>query len=102
MTLPKILAIHKTITVEGEDLDIRGLTRAEAARFNKMVGDGKPLRDLEIAVLVAGTDTDPGEVADWYEVTPTHAVEEVLAAIKDLSRLDEAAQKKSGDSPGVG
>jgi hypothetical protein len=93
MTLPKILAAHQTIEVEGSEIDIRALTRAEAARFQKMSHDGKPLADLEIAVIAAGTDTPLDETKAWYESTPSHAVNEVITAIRDLSRLDEEAQK---------
>lgn len=93
MTLPKILTAHHTVEVEGVELDIRALSGAEAARFQKMVQDGKTLADLEIAILVAGTDTPVDEVKAWYEATPRYAVNQVLTAIKDLSRLDEEAQK---------
>lgn len=93
MTLPKILAAHETIEVDGAEVDIRALSRAEAARFHKMVADGKTMADLEIAVLAAGTDTPIDEAKSWYENTPSSAVDQVLTAIKNLSRLDEEAQK---------
>jgi len=44
-------------------------------------------------VLAAGTDTPADEVTVWYENTPSHAVDQVLVAIKDLSRVDDEAQK---------
>jgi hypothetical protein len=93
MTLPKILVPHDVVEVDGQTFDIRALTRGEAARFQKMVADGVSLADLEIAVLAAGTDTPKDEAQAWYEATPAHAVEVVITAIKDLSRLDEGAQK---------
>jgi len=93
VSLPKILTAHETVEIEGEAFDIRALTRAEAARCQKMVRDGVSLADLEIAVIAAGTDTPRDEAKAWYETTPSHAVDQLIIAIKDLSRLDEGAQK---------
>lgn len=102
MTLPKFLTPHTTIVVDDQEVDIRGLTRSETARFNWMVSQNKSMAELEVAVIAAGTDTPADEVKAWYETTPSHAVEAVLTAIKDLSRLDEGAQKSSGTGDSAG
>ena len=93
MTLPKILTEHATVTIAGQDFDIRSLTRAEAAKLQKMVADGKQGSDLEIEMIAAGTDTPRDEVRAWYEATPSKAVDQLVTAIRDLSRVDDDAQK---------
>jgi hypothetical protein len=93
VTLPKILTPHETVVVEGVEVDVRSLTRAEASRFQKMVRDGASMADLEIAMLAAGTDTPVDEVKAWYEVTPSTAVDQIIGAIRDVTRLEEGAQK---------
>lgn len=91
--LAKIPPQTATVEVEGETFDIRSLTRAEAARFQKLVADGISLADLEIGFIAAATDTPRDEAKAWYEATPSAAVDALINAIKDLSRLDDGAQK---------
>jgi hypothetical protein len=96
MTLPKILARHDTVTIADQEIDIRTITRAEAAKLQKMAQDGAAGGDLEIQMIAFGTDTDPAEVKEWYAATPTLAVEELLDAIKQLSRFGDEEAQKSG------
>lgn len=102
MSLPKFPAPRTTVEIDGEFIEIRGLTRAEAARCQKMVEGAQDWAALEIAVIAAGTDTAAEEVADWYGKTPSHVAEELFNAIRVLSRIEEGASKSggAGDSPG--
>ena len=93
MSLQRIPTSYETVTIEGAEFKIRPITRAEAARCQKLVADGTDVADLEILVVSYGTDTAEDETRDWYASTPSHAVDALLNAIKDLSRLDEGAQK---------
>lgn len=93
MSLPKILGQLETVSVAGAAFDLRVLTRAEAARLQKMVADEAGAAELEITCIAAATDTPPDEVRDWYASTPSWAVEELMGHIKRVSRLDEEAQK---------
>lgn len=95
MSLPKVHAPHETIDVAGAVFDVRVLTRAEAARFQKMVADDVPADRLEIAVIAAATDTPEPEVTEWYGTTASWVVEELLGHVKRMSRLDEAEAYKS-------
>lgn len=95
MSLPKVHSAHETIDVGGALFDVRMLTRAEAARFQKMVADDVAAERLEIAVVAAATDTPEPEVTEWYGSTPSWAVEELLGHIKRMSRLDEEGAQKS-------
>lgn len=92
MALPKVYNPHETIDVAGVLFDLRVITRAEAARFQKMQTDA-PVDELEMAVIAAATDTPLDEVREWYASTPAWAVEELIGHIKRISRLDEGAQK---------
>lgn len=100
MTLPKIRPDHETVDVGGELVDVRVLTRGEAARMRELEEAGDRA-ELEIAVVAAATDTPIAEAREWYRATPTWAVEELIGHVMRISRLDEGAQKSSGtgDSP---
>jgi len=104
MSLPKVHTDHETIDIGGAIFDVRVITRAEAARFQKMTESDAGKDELEIAVIAAATDTPPAEVREWYAATPGWAVEELMGHISRISRLGEGAQKSSGtgDSPGGG
>lgn len=93
MSLQRIPTSYETVTIEGAEFKIRPITRAEAARCQKLVGEGTDVAELEVLVLSYATDTDETEVRDWYASTPSGAVDELLNAIRDLSKLDEGAQK---------
>lgn len=93
MSLPKIYVPLEPVEVAGERFELRVITRAEAARFQKMVAEEAPVDELEIAVIAAATDTPLEEVRDWYSKTPAWAVNELIEHIQRVSRLDEGAQK---------
>lgn len=104
MGLPKIHTDHETVDVAGALFDIRVITRAEAARFQKMLEDNRGRDELEISIIAAATDTPIDEVREWYGQTPGWAVEQLIGHISRVSRFEEGAQKSSGtgDSPGGG
>ncbi len=93
MSLPKIATTYETVDIAGSLFDVRTITRAEAARFQKMQEAGAARDELEIAVIAAATDTPTDEVRGWYETTPGWAAEELIGHIKRISRFDEDAQK---------
>lgn len=98
MSLPKLPPPTDTVEIDGAFIEIRGLTRAEAARCQKMVESHVPWADLEIACIAYATDTERSEVAEWYEKTAGPAVETLLDRIKALSGLDEGAPKSSAET----
>lgn len=93
--LPKVYAGIEQVEIAGEKFEVKVLTRADAARFQKMTLAGAPGDELEVAVIATALDTPLEEVREWYGSTPAWAVEELLAAIQRISRLDEGAQKSS-------
>jgi hypothetical protein len=100
MTLPKVHAPHETIDIGGALFDVRVLTSADAARFQRMVEDNTAKDILEIEVIAAATDTPVDETKDWYGATPAWVVEELIGHIQRTSRLTGEAQKsgREGDS----
>ncbi len=96
MSLPKVRSPHQTVDIAGELFDLRVLTRAEQARFHKMQEQGAEKDELEIAVISASTDTSLDDTRAWYGETDGWAVEELLAHIKRVSRLDAEEAQKSG------
>ena len=97
MSLPKIWAPIETVEVAGEQFTLRSITRLEQYRMQKMVESGAPEDELEVTLLSIALDTPAGEVRDWYGATPTWAVNELMGHIRRMSRLDEEAQKSSGE-----
>lgn len=102
MSLPKIRTAIESVEIGGERFELRVVTRAEQARFQRMIAADVAPAELEIAVIAAAADTPVDEVRDWYETAPAWAVQELVEHIQRVSRLDEGAQKSSGtgDSPG--
>jgi hypothetical protein len=102
VSLPKIRGGIESVEVGGERFELRVFTRAEAARFQRLVSKDIEPADLEIAVIAGATDTPEDEVREWYDQTPSWAVEELMAHIQRVSRLTEGAQKSggTGDRPG--
>lgn len=93
MSLPKFPLPRETIEIEGQFIQVRGLTRAEAARFQRMVEAGVTWDKLEAAVVAAGTEISVEDAEEWTAATGSHVVVAVADAIKRLSRLDEGAEK---------
>lgn len=93
MSLPKILTPHQVVEIEGEEFDLRALTRSEVALFQKQAESKWTMAELECAVIAAATDTPKDEVSEWYETTSTHVVEQLILAIREMSRMTEGAQK---------
>lgn len=102
MSLPKIYSPIEPVSIAGETFELRCLTRADAARCQKMLEDGAPKDELEIFVIAAATETALDEVRTWYGDTPGYVVEELIEHISRISRLHEGASKSGGegDRPG--
>lgn len=96
MGLPKVWAPIETVEVAGEPFTLRSITRLEQYRMQKLVESGAPEDELEVTLLAMALDVPADEVRDWYGATPTWAVNELMQHIRRMSRLDEEAQKSSG------
>ena len=98
MSLPKFERARQSIDVEGEVVLIRALTRkevAQAAQIQKINGveEGGDWSELEVFVVACGTDTPLDEVREWFATTDNHIPPIISNAIRELSRIDEEAQK---------
>ena len=102
MSLPKFHLPRETVEIDGEFIEIRGLTAAETARFEKMVATGAAWDQLEIGVIAAGTETPEDEIAIWYQDNPRHVATALSNAIRRISRVDEEARKSGGEGDRAG
>jgi len=98
VSLPKFDPPRKSIDVDAEIILIRSLTRKEVAQAQQIqlsaaVADGGDWSELEVFVIACGTDTPLDDVRDWYGKAPNHIPPIISGAIRELSRLDEEAQK---------
>lgn len=79
---------------------VRGLSRGEV--FDLRAKDYENLADLEIATITLCL-VDPvmsaDEVRQWYYAAPSGELEAVFTKIREISGLDEGAQKSNGTSP---
>lgn len=101
MSLPVIPLPRETVHLGDEFVEVRGLTRAEAATVQALKDDTDA---MEIRVLALGTGVDEAEVRIWRDATPAGAVEAVVNAIVRLSGIGPEASKSNGSGlrPGGG
>lgn len=90
MGLPHVPLPTDVVEVGGVEIKVRGLTRAEAAKVQKLGGD---LAEVEIFMIAAATDTSEDDVRAWLAEVPAGAVDVLTTTIVDLSGLGEGAQK---------
>jgi hypothetical protein len=95
LTLPKVYSPIEPVEIGGVTFEVRSLTRAEQFQMQKMVEQKAPADESEIAMIAYATDTSIEEVREWYGKTPGWAINELIAVILKVSRLDEGAQKSS-------
>lgn len=98
VSLPKFDRARQSIDVEGEVVLIRSLTRKEVAQAQQIqraanVEEGGDWSELEIFVIACGTDTPLEEVREWHAAIDNHIAPLISNAIRELSRIDEEAQK---------
>lgn len=98
MSLPKFEPQRKSIDVDGEIVLIRSLTRKEVAKAQQIqrgdnVEEGGDWSELEIFVIACGTDTPIADTREWHATVDNGVVSSISNAIRELSRIDEEAQK---------
>lgn len=70
---------------DGQCVDIRGLSRAEALQLRTL---GEDVTAIEIHCLVAGTGCTKEEAEAWHAATSSAEVEALINAIARLSGFD--------------
>jgi hypothetical protein len=94
VSLPKFDPERKSLDVDGEVVLIRSLTRKEVAQAQQLgAAGGGDWSELELFVIACGTDTPLEETREWYAKAPNHVPATISDAIRELSRIDEEAQK---------
>lgn len=95
MSLPRVELPREKVSVGGEEIEVRGLTRGEAIRVRNNSAD---MDRMEIIILACGTDLPEDEIAAWRDSTPAGVVEPIVDVIVRLSGLGEGAQKSSREA----
>lgn len=93
MTLPRVDAPREKVSVGGEEIEVRGLTRQEGTAVRARKGDAA---GMEVLLIAYGTDEPEDDVRQWWEQAPDGVVEPVVQTIVRLSGLGEGAQKSGG------
>jgi hypothetical protein len=90
-------AATKTVVVNGVDVTVRALTRAEVLEAQKH-HDGSDVATIEAAMLSVAL-VDPvmtvDEVRQWQEVSPAGELEPVTDALSELSKINVGAAKET-------
>lgn len=92
--LPKVPTKTSSVDVQGTDIPIRGLTRAEHMHVGKLVNENK-VSEGEIYCLSKGTDEPLEEARQWYHDTDSDDVKKVLDAIGVLTGVDPEESKST-------
>ena len=90
MALPKVSLPTDTVYVDGNKVEVRGLSRAEAMKLPTFAGD---MDEAEAYILSVGAGVSIEDAKAWREDSPADAVGIVVDRIVELSGLDEGAQK---------
>lgn len=99
MGLPVVPLPRDTVNVAGQDVEVRGLSRAEALRLRSLIEDEDA---ADAFVLQCGTGVSHDEAAAWREVTPLETVGLLVDRILELSALTGEASKSDGAGPSAG
>lgn len=95
MSLPEIALPTDTVTIAGQEIPIRSLSRQEAIDLQKYQTDAD---EGEVYMIACATGLDMDEVRAWRKATPTMAVQPLMEAIVSLSGLDDEDPKGSSGS----
>lgn len=81
------------VLIGSQYVEIRELTRQEAAEIAKLERAGAGIGEVEQAYIAYGTDTPAEEVAVWYGQVGAKAADPLAQAIIELAGVSEEARK---------
>lgn len=85
--LPSKAMPRATVTIDGQDIEVRGLSRAEAVKLSTGY-DQDTIDDAEIFVLVCGTGVSEDEAREFRDNTDTVTAGLVIDKIIELSGIN--------------
>lgn len=91
MSLPRNPLTKKTITIAGEEVELRSLSRGQVIAFAQMSND--KVADAEKFLIVCGTGWPKDEVAQWYEEVPSDDAKLIAESVLEISGLTEEVGK---------
>ena len=92
MGLPRTQGNSRVVKLSGGEVEVRGLSRAEALRMADHKAD---VQALEIDLIATATGEPVKAVTEWYGETATQDVEALVTAVMELSGMTEASGKGS-------
>lgn len=87
MALPKVELPRSTVSIDGEDVPIKSLSRSQALEMKKL-GEVGDLEGIEVKVVAFGTECSLKEAKAWLAATPAGLVDHLVNAIIRLSGLE--------------
>lgn len=107
MPLPSIALPRETVTVGGESVEVRGLSRGEVIALKPAMErvaasddpPGRDIRALEVALLAHGMDAPRDDAERWYDAAPSSVVAPLVEAISRLSGMTEDEAGRPIGSP---
>lgn len=104
MPLPTFALPTGTVSVGGQDVPVRGLSRGEVLNLRPLleaVADDKEtaadIRALEVRLLAHGFDVSEDDASGWYDTTATEAVAPCIEKIMSLSGLADDAERPTSE-----
>jgi hypothetical protein len=101
-TLPILVCPHDTFTChDGQTIDIRGLSRAEALALKKDDPTGESeaqkVTRIEVYVIACAVGVSEAEAWAWHTASPSGDVERLVDAIGRLSGMHMATGKADAE-----
>lgn len=87
MGLPKVELPTDKVEIDGEMVEVRGLSRTEFLGLSKRAAGDVEI--AEVGALVLGCGVTEEEAAEWRATTPAGDVGRVLDRISELSGMGE-------------
>lgn len=91
MPLPTISLPRDTVDIDGQQIQLRGLSRGEVLSVKT-----ETPAEMEVQLLAFGLDMNSEEVKAWYDATPSSAVQKLVEKVMALSGLDDLGNAPRG------
>jgi hypothetical protein len=97
MTLPSKPLPTGSVTIEGTEVPIRGLSRAQVLHLQKLVANDE---DAEPYLISAGTGVSVEEAGEWLASIDLVTGGELVEAIFRVTGLMDPQKGSTGEGPG--
>jgi hypothetical protein len=88
MGLPNVSLKTRTVEIDGQQVEVRELSRGEAMALAQQADESDPAAQ-ERRVLAFAMDVPLEQVEAWYDGAPSGVVQRLVTTIMALSGLDD-------------